>query len=93
MKKKNIVDFSLLELLLYFQVNSYGHAPFINFAWRHKQPIRSLRGAVVMSLAMYTRGRRFDPGLLQSVGWDYKPMSRLHMTLVVGGTLKPKSTN
>ena len=34
-----------------------------------------------------TGGRRFDPGLLQPVGWDYKPKSRLHMTLAVGGTL------
>ena len=33
--------------------------------------------------------RRFDPGLLQSVGWDYKPRSRLHTTLAVGGTLNP----
>ena len=24
-----------------------------------------------------------------SVGWDYKPRSRLHMTLAVGGTLNP----
>ena len=30
-----------------------------------------------------------NPGLLQSVGWDYKPRSRLHMTLAVGGTLNP----
>ena len=50
---------------------------------------RSLRGAVVMSLALKTRGRRFDPGLVQSVGWDYKPRSHLHMTLAVGGTLNP----
>ena len=28
----------------------------------------SLHGAVVMSVALQTRGRRFDPGLLQSVG-------------------------
>ena len=55
----------------------------------HTRIRRSLRGAVVMSLALYTRGRRFDPGLLQSVGWDYKPSSRLHMTLAVGGTLNP----
>ena len=32
-------------------------------------------------------------GLLQSVGWDYKPRSRLHMTLAVGGTLNPNETN
>ena len=44
---------------------------------------------MVMSLALYLRNRRFDPGLLQSVGWDYKPRSRLQMTLVVGGTLNP----
>ena len=31
----------------------------------------------------------FVPGHLQSVGWDYKPRSRLHMTLAVGGTLNP----
>ena len=36
--------------------------------------------------------RRFDPWLLQSVGWDYKPRSRLHMTLAVGGTLNPNQT-
>ena len=35
------------------------------------------------------RGRRFDPRLLQSVGWDYKPKSHLHMTRAVGGTLNP----
>ena len=29
------------------------------------------------------------PGFFQSVGWDYKPRSRLHMTLAVGGTLNP----
>ena len=27
--------------------------------------------------------------VLQSVGWDYKPRSRLHMTLAVGETLNP----
>ena len=27
--------------------------------------------------------------VLQSVGWDYKPRSRLHMTLAVGKTLNP----
>ena len=36
-----------------------------------------------------TRGRRFDPGLLQSVGWDYKPRPHLHMTLAVGLMLNP----
>ena len=37
-------------------------------------------------------GRRFDPGLLQSVGWDYKPRSCLHMTLAVGGMLNPNQS-
>ena len=37
--------------------------------------------------------RRFDPWLLQSVGWDYKPRSRLHMTLAVGGTLNHNQTS
>ena len=35
----------------------------------------------------------FDPGLLQSVGWDYKPRSRLRMTLAVGGTLNSNQPN
>ena len=38
-----------------------------------QKPASEICAAVVMSLALYTRGRRFDPGLLQSVGWDYKP--------------------
>ena len=45
---------------------------------------RSLRGSVVMS------GRRFYPGLLQSLGRDHKPRSRFHMTLAVGGSLNPE---
>ena len=34
----------------------------------------------------------FDPGLLQSVRWDHKPMSRHHMTLPVDGTLNPNQS-
>ena len=45
-----------------------------------------------MSLALQTRGCRFDPGLLQSVGQYYKPKSRLHMTLAVGGTVNPNQS-
>ena len=40
-------------------------------------------------IRLVNQGRRFDPGLLQSVGWDYKPRSRLHMTLAVGRKLNP----
>ena len=29
------------------------------------------------------------PGLLQSFGWDFKPRSRLRITLAVGGDVKP----
>ena len=38
-----------------------------------------LRGAVVRSLVVMSLVVRFDPGLLKSVGWDYKPQSRLHI--------------
>ena len=48
---------------------------------------------VVMSLSLYTRGYRFDLGILQSVRLYYKQRSCLHMTLAVGGTVNPKSTN
>ena len=54
---------------------------------------RRLHGTEVMSLALRTRGCRFDPRLLQSVGKDYKLRYRLHMTLAVGWTLNPNSTN
>ena len=36
-------------------------------------------------------GRRFDPPLLQSFGWDFKPKSRLH-DLVVSGALTKNTT-
>ena len=47
---------------------------------------RSGHGAVVSVLSLQSWGRWFDPLLLQSFGWDFKPRSRLH-DLVVSGTL------
>ena len=47
---------------------------------------RSWRGAVVNMLVLQSWGRWFDPMLLQSFGWDFKPRSRRH-GLVVSGTL------
>ena len=51
---------------------------------------RSRRGVVDKLLALYTRGRRFNSQLHQSVGWDFKLWIRLHMTIAVGGTLNTK---
>ena len=47
------------------------------------------RGEVVRVLALQFKGIWFDPQLLQSFGWDYKPRSRLH-DLVISGLLNPK---
>ena len=44
------------------------------------------------TLALLTRGRRFDSRLHQSVGRDFKPWPCLHMTLAVGGTLNTNTT-
>ena len=44
------------------------------------------RGAVVNVLVLHSWCRWFDPPLLQSFGWNFKPSSRLH-DLVVSGTL------
>ena len=41
---------------------------------------RSRCGVVDKSLALKTRGRRFDSRLHQSVGLDFKPWPCLHMT-------------
>ena len=45
--------------------------------------------AVAQWLILQSWGRWFDPPLLQSFGWDFKPRSRLS-DLVVGGTLNSK---
>ena len=50
---------------------------------------RSGRCAVASMLTLQSKGRWFDPPLIQSFGWDYKPRSRLH-DLVVSGTLNSK---
>ena len=42
---------------------------------------------------LLNQGSHILSGLLQSVGWDYKPRSRHHMALAVGGTLNHNQPN
>ena len=46
---------------------------------------RSLRGAVIKLLALSTRGREFDPGVLQYLDKNLKPMPCLRVSIAVGG--------
>ena len=57
-----------------------------SWRWQKSQKVRSHHGRAVKLPALKTRGPEFDPGLLQSFGWHFKPRSRLRMTLAVGGT-------
>ena len=42
-------------------------------------------GVVDNTLDYQSRGRKIDPPLLQSFGWDVKPRSRLRMTSLLVG--------
>ena len=42
-------------------------------------------GVVDNTLDYQSRGRKIDPPLLRSFGWDFKPRSRLRMTSLLVG--------
>ena len=42
-------------------------------------------GVVDNTLDYQYRGRKIDPPLLRSFGWDFKPRSRLRMTSLLVG--------
>ena len=46
---------------------------------------RSGGGVVDNTLDYQSRGRKIDPPLLRSFGWDFKPRSRLRMTSLLVG--------
>ena len=46
---------------------------------------RSGGGVVDNTLDYQSRGRKIDPLLLRSFGWDFKPRSRLPMTSLLVG--------
>ena len=59
------------------------------------QFVIELPTSVVSVLALESKGRWFDPPLLQSFGWDSRPRSclhDLHVHVAVSGTLNLKTT-
>ena len=63
--------------------------PFHNFRMKVQcaAKLECHHGIVNKPFALYPEGPRFNPQFLQSIRRDFKPWSRPHMILAVGGTL------
>ena len=55
------------------------------FSHEAQKSNRSGGGVVDNTLDYQSRGRKIDPPLLRSFGWDFKPRSRLRMTSLLVG--------